>query len=155
MSKIAIIQIGKTQEKYLKTGIEVFHKRLNHYCKYEIIELRESSKQNPDEKKSEEAIAIISKLKEGDYLVVLDEHGIEKSSMELAKLVENHFTMNPNRIVFIIGGAFGHGPELLQKANILLSFSKLTFSHQMIRLLLAEQLYRAFTIIKNEKYHNH
>lgn len=154
MSRITIIQIGKTQEKYLKTGIEIFLKRLSHYCKLEVIELRESNKQNSEDKKNDEAKTIIAKLKDGDYILALDEYGELKSSIEMAALIENHFTMNPNRMVFIIGGAFGHGHEVLQKANLLLSFSKMTFSHQMIRLLLTEQLYRAFTIIKNEKYHN-
>jgi 23S rRNA (pseudouridine1915-N3)-methyltransferase len=154
MSKIVIIQVGKTQEKYLNLGVDIFLKRLKHYCKYEIIEIKESSKSLPDDKKNEEASIIISKLKSGDHIIALDEHGIEKSSVAFADFIENHFTRNPNRLVFIIGGAFGHGQELLNLSNELMSLSQMTFSHQMIRLFLVEQIYRAFTIIRNEKYHN-
>ena len=96
---------------------------------------------------------ILDKLKAGDYLVLLDEKGKTFSSEELAAFLNQQFQMSHKRIIFLIGGAFGFAPALYQRANLKLSLSKMTFSHQMVRLFFAEQLYRAMTILNNEKYH--
>ncbi len=154
MAKIKIVEVGKTNEKYLKTGISIFTERLKHYCKLEIVTLSESKKREVHEKIEEESSRIHSIIQPSAYVIILDENGEQLSSRELAKLFEKHDLHNPNPLIFVIGGAFGHHDSLIKRANKVLSLSKMTFSHQMIRLFLLEQIYRAQTIIRNEKYHN-
>lgn len=153
--KIALLVIGKTNEKYLESGIEIYQKRLKHYTNFEIITL-------PDVKGISESKVLIEKeadqflkqIKEDDFLILCDERGQMITSVELSELLSKRMSESRKKIVILVGGAFGVSAEIRKRADYILSFSKFTFSHQMIRLFITEQVYRAFTIIKNEKYHN-
>jgi len=147
--------IGKTKEKYLIQGCEIFARRLKHYCKYSEICYKDVKPgHTAAETKSREAEMILAKLKNDDLFVLLDEKGKSYDSVAYANQLQKWFNSGPRRIVFLVAGAFGADPSLQKRANSMLSLSDMTFSHQMIRLFFTEQLYRAFTILKNEKYHN-
>ena len=153
--KIALLVIGKTNEKYLENGIEIYLKRLKHYTHFEIITI--SDVKNIGDSKvlvEKEGEQFLKQIREDDFLIVCDERGTHLSSLELSDLIAKKMTESRKRMVFLIGGAYGISGELKKRADYMLSFSKFTFSHQMIRLFITEQIYRAFTIIKNEKYHN-
>ena len=153
--KIEFWYIGKTNEKYLDQGIKIFEKRLGHYCKYSSVCIKDVRPgQNSKETKQREYDAILSKLATSDYLVLLDEKGEMFTSEKFALQIEKLQMQSSKRIVFLVAGAFGADEKLQKRANKLFSLSKMTFSHQMIRLFFVEQLYRAFTILRNEKYHN-
>lgn len=153
--KFSLLVIGKTNEKYLEEGIKIFDNRLKNYTKFEMIEVRDiKGFQNPEDLKKKEADVFLEKIKDDDVLVLLDENGKSFSSVEFSLWIENQQIRSVKHVVFIIGGAYGVHELIRQRSNLVLSFSKMTFSHQMIRLFFVEQLYRAFTIIKNEKYHN-
>ncbi|MBK6566086.1 MAG: 23S rRNA (pseudouridine(1915)-N(3))-methyltransferase RlmH [Saprospiraceae bacterium] len=153
--KITLMYIGKTNEKYLESGIELYIKRLKNYCRFEIIELKDIKKfSGSADLLKKEAVHILEKIKEDDFLVVLDEKGEELSSINFSDFIESCGNTSVKNLVFLVGGAFGIHQDVKARAKKLISFSKMTFSHQMIRLFFTEQLYRAFTIIKNEKYHN-
>jgi 23S rRNA (pseudouridine1915-N3)-methyltransferase len=153
--KIIILGIGKTNEKYLTEGIDIFTKRLKHYTNFELLLL-------PDVKTIYDSKVLIEKeteqflkhIKDDDFLILCDERGRLLTSIELSELLSKRMVESNKRVIFLIGGAFGVSESVKKRANFTLSLSNLTFSHQMIRLFLAEQIYRAFTIIKNEKYHN-
>jgi 23S rRNA (pseudouridine1915-N3)-methyltransferase len=154
--KIKLLVVGKTAFDYLKVGEDIYQDRLKHYCSFERIEVQDIK--NPknfskEEIKRKEAISILSKLSPNDFLVLLDENGKEFSSVELAHWIEKRNLLAQN-IVFIIGGAFGFDGSLYERMNMKLALSKMTFSHQMVRVIFLEQLYRAFTIIKGEPYHH-
>jgi 23S rRNA (pseudouridine1915-N3)-methyltransferase len=155
--KIEIWCLGKTHMSYIKEGINDFSKRLSHYCNFDIIE-HENHKlgksENPDSLKDKEADIILKKLEEKDYLILLDEKGKEFDSIEFSGFLEKLPNISSKKTVFLIGGAFGFSKKMYERANFKISLSKMTYSHQLIRLIFAEQLYRGFTIIKNEKYHN-
>jgi 23S rRNA (pseudouridine1915-N3)-methyltransferase len=157
--QIDIIAVGKIKEKYLNMGIEEFQKRLSSYCKLNIIEV-------PDEKipdnaspaeqeyfKEKEGQKIISKIRDGSYIIPLALNGKMLSSEELAEKIDNLATGGNSHITFIIGGSTGLSKKVLQKGNFLLSFSKMTFPHQLMRLILLEQIYRCFRINRGEPYH--
>ncbi len=149
--------IGKTSEKYLAEGIAVFNKRLSHYLpyKYEVMpDVKRAGKMSPVQLKEEEGKFILQKTNSDDYLILLDENGKGFTSRNFSKHLERLLQQPYKRIIFQVGGAFGFSPDVYQRANAKLSLSEMTFSHQMIRLFFAEQLYRAMTIIRNEKYHN-
>ena len=156
--KISIITIGKIKEPYLTAGIEEYLKRLTSYCKINIIEiLEEKISDNPSEKDKQNVILkegekILNRL-EKSYVIALDVKGTNISSEELAEKFDALKISGHSYITFIIGGPFGLSDKVKEKASLKLSFSKMTFTHQMIRLLLLEQIYRAFKISKNEKYH--
>jgi 23S rRNA (pseudouridine1915-N3)-methyltransferase len=154
--KIELWALGKTDIEYLKIGISVYEKRLKHYTSFEIIVLNDVK--NPplsiDQLKIKEGDVILSKLQKDDFLIVMDEAGMQYSSNELASFLEKKQVESTKRLIFLIGGAFGFSDAVYARANQKISFSKMTFTHQMIRLIFVEQLYRAFTIIKGEKYHN-
>ena len=153
--KIEFWYIGKTNEKYLAQGMTIFEKRLKHYCKFSSICIKDVKPgQNSTETKAREADLILSKISPSDHLILLDEKGEMYSSEKFAGQL-NKLQMNASkRIIFLVAGAFGADEKLKNRADKLLSLSKMTFSHQMIRLFFLEQLYRAFTILRNEKYHN-
>lgn len=147
---IKIICIGKIKEKYLKEAIEEYSKRLSKYTKLEIIEL-------PDEPviekaKTIEAERIIKHIKDNDYIITLEIEGNKLSSEELSNKIENTLITNSN-ITFIIGGSYGLDDSIKERSNYKLSFSNLTFPHQLFRVILLEQIYRSFKIINNENYH--
>lgn len=154
--KVELWAIGKTNEKYLETGIELFEKRLKNYLPFTLHILPDVKVKttDPDNIKKEEAKLILSKLAPDDWLVLLDEHGQQFSSMELSRWMEKRLGNSRRKMVFLIGGAFGFSPDVYTRSNESLALSKMTFSHQMVRLFCLEQLYRAMTILKNEPYHN-
>lgn len=153
--KVAFWYIGKTNEAYIKTGAEIFKKRLSHYCNFEELLIKDVKPgQTSAETKLRESDQVLGKLQSSDYLILLDENGKQMSSVQFAAQLEKLQMQSSKRIIFLVAGAFGAHENLKQRANMKLSLSSMTFSHQMIRVFFLEQLYRAFTIIRNEKYHN-
>ena len=152
--KLLILMVGKTSEPYIKAGTDVFLKRLTNYIPVTVGIINISSFKDKKKAVEEESKNIQSKLLKGDFLVVLDENGNEIGSRQLSDLIMKWMVQGIGRVVLVIGGPFGLSPELKVKANFLLSVSKFTFTHQMVRLILVEQLYRAMTILKNEGYHH-
>lgn len=155
--KINLLSVGKTEEKYLNEGIDIYLKRLKHYIKLEITELPELKNTkglSQDQQKTKEAELILKKITSTDFVVLLDERGQELSSLQFADLLNKRMLASTQNLVFIIGGPYGFDSSVYQRANEKLSLSKLTFSHQMVRLFFAEQVYRAFTILKGEPYHH-
>ena len=155
--KITLVSVGKTEEKYLLQGIDIYLKRLKHYIKLEIIELPELKNTkglSQDQQKTKEAELIGKKLASTDFVVLLDERGQELTSLQFADLLNKRMLASTQNLVFVIGGPYGFDNAIYQRANDKLSLSKLTFSHQMVRLFFAEQVYRAFTILKGEPYHH-
>ncbi len=156
--KITIITVGKIKEKYLVEGINEYVKRLSKYTKLEMIEVKdEHAPENLSSKdmemiKEKEAERIRKKLKES-YVIALAIEGRKLSSLELSKTIENIKTYNNSHITFIIGGSLGLSKGILKDANMLLSFSEMTFPHQLMKLILLEQVYRSFRINNNEPYH--
>jgi len=156
---IHIISVGKVREKYLKLGIDEFSKRLQPYCKLKFHEVPdEQAPENLSEKqledvKNKEGEKILSKVKDNFYVIALDLGGVNLSSEELAKEMENLSIHGNSTVAFIIGGSNGLSDDVLQRANKKLSFSKMTFPHQLMKLILLEQVYRAFRIMRNEPYH--
>ncbi len=154
---ITILMIGNTSEAYVKSGYDIFIKRLKHYIKVKevlIPDLKDRKHLTPDQVKERESALLLEKISPSAYTVLLDEKGSAYTSVEFAGLLQKTMNAGNRELVFIIGGAFGVADSIKQKADLKLSLSKMTFTHQMIRLLFAEQLYRAMTILKNEPYHN-
>ena len=155
--KTELWAIGKTNERYLEDGMELYRKRLGHYLKFgmEIIpDIKKAGKLNPEQLKGREGEAVLQRLKPGDFLVLLDESGKQFTSESFAEFLSHKLQLSYKRIIFLIGGAYGFSPELYTRADSKLSLSRMTFSHQMVRLFFLEQLYRAMTILNNEPYHN-
>lgn len=153
--KISIWCIGKTDEKYLIEGIDKYLLRLKHYCKVDFETFKDIKPgTTPEETTKREAELILSKLKSDDFLILLDEHGEMYDSVKFARYIEKLQVNAHKNVIFLIGGAFGHHNTVRARSDHQISLSKMTFSHQMVRLFLAEQIYRAFTIVRNEKYHN-
>ena len=155
--KICLLVIGKTNEAYLQKGIETFLKRIPHYIAFEmkvIPDLKNSRNLSEELQKEKEGELILRQLTASDELFLLDEQGIETSSVEFARFVEKKMISGIKRLVFVIGGPYGFSGTVYSRANGKLSLSRMTFSHQMVRLIFAEQLYRALTILKGEPYHH-
>ena len=156
---ITIISVGKLKEKYLKLGIEEFSKRLSKYCKLDMIELDdEKCPENLSERdmeivKNKEGQKILSKVKSNSYVIALAIDGKNLSSEELADTMSKLAVRGNSHITFIIGGSLGLADEVLKRSDYKLSFSKMTFPHQMMKLILLEQVYRSFRINNNEPYH--
>lgn len=154
--KMKLIAIGKTDEAFLVEGIEKYIKRLKHYVSFEIMVLNDvktGKKLNIELQKDQEGRAILEKVQSNETLILLDENGKDFTSVGFANFLQKKLNAG-NNLVFVIGGPFGFSTEVYQRADAQLALSKLTFSHQMVRLFFVEQLYRAFTIIKGEKYHH-
>ncbi|MEG2984702.1 MAG: 23S rRNA (pseudouridine(1915)-N(3))-methyltransferase RlmH, partial [Peptostreptococcaceae bacterium] len=155
---ITVISVGKLKEKYLKLGIEEFSKRLSKYCKLDMIELDdEKCPENLSEKdmeivKNKEGQKILSKIKNNSYVIALAIDGKNLSSEELADTISKLAVRGNSHITFVIGGSLGLADDVLKRADYKLSFSKMTFPHQMMKLILLEQVYRAFRINNNEPY---
>ncbi|MCT4583839.1 MAG: 23S rRNA (pseudouridine(1915)-N(3))-methyltransferase RlmH [Peptostreptococcaceae bacterium] len=156
---IDIVCVGKIKEKYIKLGIDEFSKRLSKYCKLNIIEV-------PDEKapenlslkeeimiKDKEGQKILSKMKDNSYVVTLEIKGKMLSSEDLASKMQDLMVSGNSRVSFVIGGSLGLSDDVLKRSNMGISFSKMTFPHQLMRLILLEQVYRGFRIMKGEPYH--
>ncbi len=146
---IKILVVGKLKEKYWKDAEAEYKKRLGGYCNLTIIE----AKEDPRDRKEEEAEAILSKIKEGEYVITLEIKGNEFSSEKLAEKMEALAIDGKSSVTFVIGGSCGLGEKVLKRSDMALSFSKMTFPHQMIRVFLLEQIYRSYKIIRGEKYH--
>lgn len=156
---ISIITVGKLKEKYLKQGIAEYTKRLQAYAKIEIIELAdEKAPENLSEQdmkiiKDKEGERILSKINSDAHVIALAIEGKMKTSEELADTIDKLATYGKSKVCFVIGGSLGLSDAVMQRANEKLSFSKMTFPHQLMRLLLVEQIYRAFRIVRGEPYH--
>lgn len=154
---IKLIVIGKSEKKYLREAVEIYLKRLTHYINFEIVvlpDVKNAKNMSVAELKDKEAELILKHSAKADKVVLLDEKGKEYSSVEFSKYLTKQMNASVKTLAFVVGGAFGFSEKVYSQANEKLSISKMTFSHQMIRLLFVEQLYRAFTIIKGEPYHN-
>ena len=155
--KIVLLSVGKTSNDYAKTEFGSYVKRLSHYIDFESIEIpniKNSKNLSKIELKRKEGGAIIRLMLPNDYIILLDESGVNLNSIDFSKKMQKYMLNSYKRIVFVIGGAFGFSNEIYDLSNEKLSLSKMTFSHQMVRLFFIEQLYRSFTIINNEKYHH-
>ncbi len=155
--KVQVYYTGKTTEKYLRTGEEIYVKRLGHYLPITFTvlpDVRQAGKLGSDRLRELEGEALLSKIGPEDRLVLLDEKGESYRSTAFAAWLEKEFHRPARRLVFVVGGAFGFSPQVYGRADHLLRLSDMTFSHQMVRLFFTEQLYRAMTILRNEKYHN-
>jgi 23S rRNA (pseudouridine1915-N3)-methyltransferase len=155
--KITFITVGKTEDAYLKEGIDKYVKRLKHYTRLiiiEIDELKNTRAMTEGQQKTKEAELILKKISPLDHVILLDEKGMELSSQQFAAYIDKKALGSVANLVFVVGGPYGFDASVYQRANDKLSLSALTFSHQMVRLFFVEQLYRAFTIIKGEPYHH-
>lgn len=154
---IKLIVVSKTDIPYLQTGIEEYVGRLRHYCDFEIIvipALKNLGKASPEEVKEREGQLILKQLEKVDTVVLLDEHGREYTSVGFSEYLQKQMNAGTRTLAFVIGGAFGFSPAVYAAAHHKISLSQMTFNHQMVRLFFTEQLYRAFTILHHEKYHN-
>lgn len=157
--KITLITVGKIKEKYLKDAIAEYSKRLGKYCKLEIVEVAdEKTTENASEAaeemvRSKEAERILKYVKEDAYVITLEIGGKMLSSEELSQKIETLGIQGKSHIIFVIGGSIGLGKEVLAKSDYSLSFSRMTFPHQLMRVILLEQIYRSYRIISNEPYH--
>ena len=155
--KILLIQIDKTQDSYLTEGIDIYTKRLKNYTTLDVVTInvpKNIRQRTFNEQKVEEGKLIFSQILADDFLVLLDENGQECNSEGFSKFIQQKQNASVKRLVFLIGGPFGFSEEMYKRANYKIALSQLTFSHQMVRLFFLEQLYRAFTILKGEKYHH-
>ncbi len=146
---IDLIVVGKTDLKEITALIELYQRRIDRYLKFRITTI-------PDPKtgKIEEGKRILKLIEPGDYVALLDEHGTEFSSVEFASWIQQRMNSSTRRLVFVVGGPYGFSDEVRERADASLSLSKMTFSHQIVRALFMEQLYRAFTILRGEPYHH-
>ena len=155
--KITFITVGKTEDAYIKTGMDKYFKRLQHYTKLEVVEipeLKNTKALTQEQQKNKEAELILKKITTQDHVILLDEKGDALSSTQFAAFIEKKSIGGASNLVFVVGGPYGFDPAVYQRSNDLFSLSRMTFSHQMVRLFFTEQLYRAFTIIKGEPYHH-
>lgn len=152
-----LIVIGKTNDERFRTIIDEYVARVNHYMPFniEVIpELKNAKNLSFDQQKEREAELLQKTLKTGDYVVLLDEHGRERRSIEFAQWMQKKMSAGPRRLIFVVGGPYGFARQIYDLANEKISLSQMTFSHQMIRMLFVEQIYRAMTILSNEPYHH-
>lgn len=155
--KILFLVIGKTDESYLETGISKYIKRLERYIPFEmkvIPDIKNRKTLSEEQQKKLEGELILSQYNPGDELILLDEKGKTFSSVSFSQWIEHKLNVSNKRLVFVVGGPYGFSNDVYDKAKVKISLSEMTFSHQMIRLIFVEQLYRAFTIIKGEPYHH-
>lgn len=152
--KIKLYVIGKTNFGFVEDGLKEYIKRLTRYVSFEIITLKEGKSKNSNEVKSIEAKNILDKINENDFLILLDNNGQEFNSLTFANYINKKQDSGINNLVFLIGGAYGFDESIYKVAKDKISLSKMTFSHQIIRLIFIEQLYRAYTILNNHPYHN-
>jgi 23S rRNA (pseudouridine1915-N3)-methyltransferase len=154
---IKLIAIGKTDNKELQQLMDVYQKRLGFYIKFDldiIPDIKQAKSLSEDQQKQKEGELILSKLSVTDVLILLDENGKQLDSVDFSDYLQKHMNSGIKQLVFVIGGPYGFSQEVYNKAQGTLSLSKMTFSHQMVRLFFIEQLYRGFTILKNEPYHH-
>lgn len=155
--KITLIAIGKTDSRELAQLIDTYTQRIGHYLPFElriIPDVRRSAKTTPEAQREAEGREILRLIEPTDRLALLDERGTAYSSIEFARHLEGHMIAGQKRLVLVIGGPYGFSPEVYQRANERITLSRMTFSHQMVRLFATEQIYRAMTILKGEPYHH-
>ena len=155
--KVKFICIGKTGKDFLIAGEQEYLKRLKHYIDIERIEIpdiKNAKKLSLDQIKDLEGKEILSKISQGEQLVLLDENGTNFSSVEFSNFIQQKFNQGGKALVFVVGGAYGFSEDIYKTATFKISFSKMTFSHQMIRMIFFEQIYRSMTILKGEPYHH-
>lgn len=155
--KISLLVIGKTESDYLKKGIDIYFKRLQHYIgfsKKEVPALKNTKNLTVEQQKQKEGELLMSQILLGDTVFLLDEHGNQFDSVAFSNFIQKNMITATRSLVFVIGGPYGFSEEIYQRATGKISLSPMTFSHQMVRLIFIEQLYRAMTIIKGEPYHH-
>ncbi len=155
--KIQLLTIGNTSTSYIKEGIDIYKKRLSHYLPFEITvipDIRNTKNLSESQIKSKEGEALLEMFAPGDFVVLLDERGKEFTSREFANFVDRKMATINKTIWFVVGGPYGFSEAVYQRCDSKLSFSRMTFSHEMIRLFFVEQLYRAMTILRGEPYHH-
>ncbi len=155
--RISLICIGKTDDKYIEQGIEIYTKRLKHYCNFQIIaipDIKNAKNLTEAQQKEKEAQLILKNISNQDYVMLLDERGKEYTSLAFSAFLEKQMVGSVAHIVLVIGGPYGFDQQVYDRANAKLSLSRMTFSHQMVRLFFVEQLYRAHTIMRGEPYHH-
>lgn len=155
--KTIFIVVGKTNDKRIVELMQEYLGRINHYLPFEVEvvpELRNAKNLTTEQQKEQEAELLKRAFQTGDYIVLLDEHGRERRSIDFATWMQKRLSASPRRLVFVVGGPYGFSPSIHQLANEEISLSQMTFSHQMIRLLFVEQVYRAMTILHGEPYHH-
>lgn len=154
--RIRLLAVGKTSKGWVKDALDIYASRLSHYAPFTVTELpdvRGASSLSPSQIKAAEAVEILSSLKDSDFVILLDEHGEEFTSMEYSARLQKYLSAGRD-LVYVIGGSYGFDPSVRTRAGAQMSLSRMTFSHQMVRVFFTEQLYRAFTILKGEPYHN-
>lgn len=155
--KIVLAVVGKTTDKHFIASIDEYVQRINHYVPFTIDvipELKSTKNLSEKEQKDREGELILKSFQPGDYIVLLDEHGRERRSIEFAQWIQKKMAAGPKRLVFVVGGPYGFSEAVYASAHEKVSLSQMTLSHQMIRLLFAEQIYRAMTILNGEPYHH-
>ncbi len=155
--QVRLIVVGKTNKKYLIEGEQEYEKRLKHYIRFEevvIPELKKAKNLSELQIKQKEGALILSKTEKSDFIILLDENGKEFNSVGFSSFLQKQLNSGVKRLIFVVGGAYGFSDEVYKRANQKIGLSKMTFSHQMVRLIFKEQLYRGFTILKNEPYHH-
>lgn len=150
---INLIVVGKIKEKYLEDGISEYLKRIRPFCNLKLIEVKESNTSETERNLANEATLILNNIKKDDYVITLEIEGEMITSVELAKKINKHYSYSPKTLTFVIGSSEGLSVEVKKRSDYKLSFSKMTFPHQLMRMIFLEQLYRALTIINNRKYH--
>ncbi len=154
---IELLTVGKTDSQTIDTLVQLYQKRLSHYAKFTITSLLDIKRgKNLSDKQHREAEAqlLLAQMQAGDYVVLLDERGTQHSSVEFAQWLQKRMASGVKRLLFVVGGPFGFAESVYQRADTKISLSRMTFTHQFIRVIFTEQLYRAFTILGNEPYHN-
>ena len=155
--KITLLVVGKTTDPHFMAGINEYARRIRHYLPFDmevIPELRNTKSLSEEQQKEKEADLLLKAFLPGDHIVLLDEHGREFRSLEFAAWMEKKMVAGLKRLVFVVGGPYGFSPRVYAKGNEKISLSRMTFSHQMIRLIFAEQIYRGMTILNHEPYHH-
>lgn len=155
--KITIIAVGKTATSYIQNGIDTYMKRLRHYLPVELViipDIKQTRALTSAEQKVREGMAMLQMLQPGDRVVLLDERGVELSSRDFSERLSKRMNQGLRRLVFIVGGPYGFSDEVYTRADSQLSLSKMTFTHEMVRLFFVEQVYRAMTILAGEPYHH-
>ena len=155
--KITLLTVGKTDKDWVRQGMDIYVSRLKHYIPFSVVEipeLKNVSAMTKDQIKTREGELILKQIKPTDDLILLDERGKEYTSVELAKVIQDKISYTGKDMVYVIGGAYGFSDAVYQRANSKISLSRMTFSHQMVRAIFVEQIYRAFTIMKGEPYHH-
>jgi len=155
--KIVLVVVGKTNDKYLIEGISDFQKRLKYYLNFEIVEIpniKNAKNFSESELMKKEGNLILKKIQNSDHLVLLDDKGKNFSEVKFSEKLQQWMLSGKKRVIFLVGGEYGFSQEVYSRGNETLSLSKMTFSHQMVRLFFVEQLYRGYTILNNEPYHH-